>query len=141
MNVQALERLELMRHRLDTDGRVRVSELADELDVSEMTIRRDLDMLVDEGVAQRVRGGAVAVGPQEFATRFRQHARAKARLAEKLLDMIGTGGAIGIDAVIDLAAARRTARGRPRSHRAHQRTGHVPGPAGTRRHHRIAHRR
>ena len=98
MNVQALERLELMRRRLDTDGRVRVTELAHELDVSEMTIRRDLDMLVDEGVAQRVRGGAVAVGPQEFATRFRQHARAKARVADKLVDMVGTGGAIGIDA-------------------------------------------
>jgi DeoR family fructose operon transcriptional repressor len=38
------------------------------------------------------------VGPQEFATRFRQHARAKARVAEKLLPMVGTGGAIGIDA-------------------------------------------
>ena len=98
MNVDALERLELMRRRLDTDGRVRVVELAEELDVSEMTIRRDLDMLVDEGIAQRVRGGAMAVGPQEFATRFRQHARAKARIAQKLVDMVGTGGAIGIDA-------------------------------------------
>lgn len=98
MNVQALERLELMRHRLDTEGRVRVGDLAVELDVSEMTVRRDLDVLVDEGVAQRVRGGAVAIGPQEFATRFRQHARAKSRLAEKLVDLVGTGGAIGIDA-------------------------------------------
>ena len=66
MNVDALERLELMRRRLDTDGRIRVAELATELDVSEMTIRRDLDLLVDEGIAARVRGGAVAVGPQEF---------------------------------------------------------------------------
>jgi DeoR/GlpR family transcriptional regulator of sugar metabolism len=76
MNVEAHERLELKRRRLDTDPPVRVAELAVELDVSEMTVRRDLDMLVDEGIAQRVRGGAVAVGPQEFATRFRQHARA-----------------------------------------------------------------
>jgi DeoR family fructose operon transcriptional repressor len=98
MNVQALERLELMRHRLDTDGRVRVTELAAELGVSEMTVRRDLEMLVDEGVAQRVRGGAVAVGPQEFDARARQHAREKARLAEKLVALIGAGGAIGIDA-------------------------------------------
>ena len=98
MNVDALERLELMRRRLDTDGRIRVADLARELDVSEMTIRRDLDLLVDEGIAARVRGGAVAVGPQEFEARFRQHARAKARIAEKLLDLVGTGGAIGIDA-------------------------------------------
>jgi DeoR family fructose operon transcriptional repressor len=98
VNVQALERLELMRELLGTDGRVVVADLATDLDVSEMTIRRDLEMLVDEGIAQRVRGGAVAVGPQEFATRFRQNARAKSRLAEKLLDLVGTGGAIGIDA-------------------------------------------
>ena len=98
VNVDALERLELMRRRLDTDGRIRVVELATELDVSEMTIRRDLDLLVDEGIATRVRGGAVAVGPQDFDARFRQHARAKGRIAEKLLDLVGTGGAIGIDA-------------------------------------------
>jgi DeoR family fructose operon transcriptional repressor len=55
-------------------------------------------MLVDEGIAQRVRGGAVATGPQEFATRFRQNARAKAKVADKLLALVGTGGAIGIDA-------------------------------------------
>lgn len=98
MNVDALERLELMRRRLDTDGRIRVVALAIELDVSEMTIRRDLDLLVDEGIATRVRGGAVAVGPQDFDARFRQHARAKSRIAEKLLDLVGSGGAIGIDA-------------------------------------------
>ena len=98
MNVEALERLELMRRRLDTDGRVRVVQLARELDVSEMTIRRDLDMLVDEGVAHRVRGGAVAVGPQQFAARAEQNSRAKARIADKLVDLVGIGGAIGIDA-------------------------------------------
>jgi DeoR family transcriptional regulator, fructose operon transcriptional repressor len=98
MNVQALERLELMRQQLDTDGRVRVSDLAFDLDVSEMTVRRDLEVLVDEGIAQRVRGGAIAVGPQEFATRYRQNAWAKAQIAEKLVDLVGTGGAIGIDA-------------------------------------------
>jgi DeoR family fructose operon transcriptional repressor len=63
-----------------------------------MTLRRDLEMLVVEGIAQRVRGGAVAVGAQEFDARSRQHAREKARIAEKLLDLVGTGGAIGIDA-------------------------------------------
>jgi DeoR family fructose operon transcriptional repressor len=98
VNVQALERLEIMRTRLETDGRIVVTEVANELDVSEMTVRRDLEILVDEGVAQRVRGGAVSVGPQQFATRFRQHARAKARIADKLLRLVGTGGAIGVDA-------------------------------------------
>jgi len=98
MNVQSLERLEVMRTRLETTGRVVVTDLADELAVSEMTIRRDLEVLVDEGVAQRVHGGAIATGPQQFAARFRQHARAKARIADKLVELVGTGGAVGIDA-------------------------------------------
>src|SRR5207247_7281545 len=98
VNVDAIDRLSIIRKRLDADGRVRVTELATELDVSEMTIRRDLETLVDDGLAQRVHGGAVAVGPQQFAARFQQNARAKARLADKLVDLVGTGGAVGIDA-------------------------------------------
>ena len=98
MNLESMERLELIRSRLDVEGRVRVMDLAGELDVSEMTIRRDLDLLVDEGVAHRVRGGAVAVGPQQFAARAEQHSRAKGRIADKLLTLVGEGGAIGIDA-------------------------------------------
>jgi DeoR family fructose operon transcriptional repressor len=98
VSIDSLDRHELIRRRLDVDGRVRVTDLADELGVSEMTVRRDLDALVEEGVAHRVHGGAVAVGPQEFAARRSHHARAKARIADKLLDLVGTGGAIGIDA-------------------------------------------
>lgn len=98
MNVQGVERLDLLRRRLEADGRLVVGDVAADLDVSDMTIRRDLEVLVDEGVARRVRGGAVAVGPQQFTARTRQHARAKARIAEKLLDLVGTGGAIGVDA-------------------------------------------
>ena len=69
-----------------------------ELCVSEMTIRRDLDLLVDEGVAHRVRGGAVAVGPQQFAARAEQHAGAKARIADKLSGWSARAGRSGIDA-------------------------------------------
>lgn len=98
MNVEAIERLELIRSRLEADGRVHVARLAAELGVSDMTIRRDLDALVDEGLATRVRGGALAVGPQQFETRFAQNVRAKMRIADKLLPLVGSGGSIGIDA-------------------------------------------
>lgn len=98
MNLESMDRLDVIRQRLDVDGRVRVVQLATELDVSEMTIRRDLESLVDEGVAFRVRGGAVAVGPQQFAARAEQHAKAKSRIADKLVPLVGVGGAIGIDA-------------------------------------------
>lgn len=98
MNLEAIERLALIRRRLSTAGTVRVVELASELDVSEMTIRRALDLLAEEGVAQRVRGGAVAIGPQRFAERAARHARAKSRIADKLVGLVGSRGAIGLDA-------------------------------------------
>ena len=63
-----------------------------------MTIRRDLDLLAEQGVVQRIRGGAVAIGPQPFAERFSRQVRAKDRIAAKLAALVGDGGAIGIDA-------------------------------------------
>jgi len=98
MSVDGLDRLDAIKARVQSDGRVRVVELASELDVSEMTIRRDLDLLAEQGVLQRVRGGARAVGPQPFAARYGQHARAKERIATKLLALVGDGGAIALDA-------------------------------------------
>lgn len=98
MSVDAIDRLERIESKVRTDGRVRVVDLATELAVSEMTIRRDLDMLAEQGVVQRIRGGAVAIGPQPFADRFSRHIRAKDRIAAKLADLVGDGGAIGIDA-------------------------------------------
>lgn len=98
MSIDALDRLRRIEDLVRTSGRVKVVDLAAELAVSEMTIRRDLDMLAEQGVVQRVRGGAVAVGPQPFAERFSRHVRAKDRIATKLSELVGDGGAIGIDA-------------------------------------------
>jgi DeoR family transcriptional regulator, fructose operon transcriptional repressor len=98
MSVDAIERLEKIRSMVDAEGRVKVADLALALDVSEMTIRRDLDLLAEQGAVLRVRGGAVAAGPQPFMERFGHHARAKERIAAKLIDLVGDGGAVGIDA-------------------------------------------
>lgn len=77
---------------------MRIDELAAELGVSDMTIRRDLDELAALGVARRVRGGAAAVGPEPFAERHRHNARAKARIAERLRGLIPDRGTIAFDA-------------------------------------------
>jgi DeoR family fructose operon transcriptional repressor len=98
MSVDALDRLQRIESQIRSAGRVRVVDLAAQLDVSEMTIRRDLDMLAADGVVQRIRGGAVAIGPQPFADRFSRNMRAKDRIASKLTDLVGAGGAIGMDA-------------------------------------------
>src|SRR6266508_217515 len=102
------ERLNLIEQRIRETGTVRIDQLASEFGVSEMTIRRDLDELEALGVARRIRGGAVAVGPEPFAERHRHNARAKARIAGKLLDLIPKRGTIAFDAsstVYRLAAA------------------------------------
>ena len=98
MSIGAVDRARRIREELDRSGRVRVVELANEMGVSEMTIRRDLDDMAEEGLLQRVHGGAVAVGPQPFSQRLHQHGRAKDRIAAKLAELVGEGGAIGIDA-------------------------------------------
>ena len=46
---------------LETTGRVRANDLSETLDVSRMTIHRDLSRLADDGLLEKVFGGAVAV--------------------------------------------------------------------------------
>jgi DeoR family fructose operon transcriptional repressor len=92
------ERLAEIEERLQNDGSVRIDALAQRFGVSEMTIRRDLDELEAIGVARRVRGGAVPVGPETFAERHRHNARAKARIADKLAALLPTSGTVAMDA-------------------------------------------
>ena len=107
------ERLAWLQQRLEADGRIHIAAAAADLQVSDMTIRRDLLQLEGRGVARRVRGGALALGPAPFADRHRLHAAAKGRIAAKLVDLIPDAGAVAFDAsstVLRLAAALDGAR-------------------------------
>ncbi len=107
------ERLDEVRNLIAGRGVVRIDQLASDFGVSEMTIRRDLDELEALGLARRVRGGAIAIGPEPFAQRHRHNARAKVRIAEKLLPLIPASGTVAFDAsttVYRLAASLETAR-------------------------------
>ena len=53
-----VERHERVKALLDAHGTVSVKEISDALDVSEMTVRRDLEELSAAGDIERVRGGA-----------------------------------------------------------------------------------
>src|ERR1700755_956561 len=55
----AAERRHAILRALHAGGAVRVVELAVELDVSEMTVRRDLDSLDAQDLLRKVHGGAV----------------------------------------------------------------------------------
>lgn len=92
------ERIVEVKELIAGRGAVRIDELAREFGVSEMTIRRDLDELEELGLARRVRGGAIATGPEPWEQRHQHNARAKARIAEKLLSMLPTTGTVAFDA-------------------------------------------
>lgn len=60
--VLASQRRSTILSLLDESGAVKVAELVERLGVSDMTVRRDIEFLAREGRAERVHGGALAVG-------------------------------------------------------------------------------
>ena len=74
---------------------VRVSLLSEELGVSEMTIRRDLERLESEGLLSRTHGGALLkrhmVGEPLYVDSVLTHAEEKRRIAEAAAAMIAPG--------------------------------------------------
>jgi DeoR family fructose operon transcriptional repressor len=92
------ERIVEMRSLIAEQGAVRIDELAKDFGVSEMTIRRDLDELEALGFARRVRGGAIALGPEPWEQRHQHNARAKAKIAEKLQPLVPISGTVAFDA-------------------------------------------
>src|SRR5205085_735079 len=84
-----------------------VGEAAEELGVSEMTVRRDLRTLEELGWARRVRGGALPIGPAQLADRQRRRARAKSAIAAKLTRLVPESGALALDASSTVMRAAR----------------------------------
>jgi DeoR/GlpR family transcriptional regulator of sugar metabolism len=60
-NLLAEQRRALILDEIRRRGGVRVNELTRRLNVSDMTVRRDLDALARQGVVEKVHGGAVPV--------------------------------------------------------------------------------
>ncbi len=97
----AIERRNAILSKLFTDGKVIVSELSVEFDVTEETIRRDLEKLDKDGLAKKTYGGAVVV--QNFNTdlpytvRKRANVEQKQIIAEKISGLIHDGDCIMLD--------------------------------------------
>lgn len=89
------ERRGAIRGFLADRGEVAIAELALQFEVSEMTIRRDLEDLEDQGVARRVRGGAIATVSRSYepplATRATEALEAKQRIAAAAAGYIDYG--------------------------------------------------
>lgn len=85
---------------LEQTRRVSVSELAIRFAVSEMTIRRDLDELERQGLAQRKHGGAVSTGKLRFLQMGLpqyQATDAKAAIGKLAAELVAPGQTVMID--------------------------------------------
>jgi DeoR family fructose operon transcriptional repressor len=87
--------------RARTAGRVDVAGLADELEVTQETVRRDLTVLERRGLVKRVHGGAIPVERLDYeprlSTRREQHAEEKQRIAQAALAEVPAEGAVLLD--------------------------------------------
>ena len=109
------ERREQVLVRLRQDGRVEVGALAQELEVSEDTIRRDLRALAAAGHLQKTHGGAVALDPARMSWSAREPvaAGAKQAIGAAAAELVRPGQTIVLDAgstVLGLAHALLAAR-------------------------------
>lgn len=98
----ATERQQEILTKARLDGRVEVKELADSLDVTPETVRRDLTALERRGLLRRMHGGAIPVErlgiEPAVADREGRMAGQKERIAKAALDELPDGGAIVLDA-------------------------------------------
>lgn len=98
----ATERQQEILSKSRLDGRVEVRELAELLDVTPETVRRDLTALERRGLLHRVHGGAIPVERLGFepavAERETLMSSQKERIARAALDELPDGGAIILDA-------------------------------------------
>ena len=89
--------------KIRKSGGVKVADLVGELEVSDMTIRRDLDVLEHAGLVIKVHGGATAVHQRAsyepgFDTKSTMQRVEKAAIADAAAAMVQPGTAIGLSA-------------------------------------------
>jgi DeoR/GlpR family transcriptional regulator of sugar metabolism len=115
-----VQRRQIIIDELNTLGSVRVDDLSRLFDVSEMTVRRDLDSLESEGLLERAHGGAIALHAVTSERRYREkdeeNRGAKEAIARVASEMVEDGETVLINSgsttrqVINSLARRRGVR-------------------------------
>ncbi|GHG78382.1 DeoR/GlpR family DNA-binding transcription regulator [Streptomyces griseocarneus] len=100
-NLLAEQRRALILDEVRRRGGVRVNELTRRLNVSDMTVRRDLDALARQGVVEKVHGGAVPVAEATthepgFEAKSALELSAKEDIARAAAVMAARGSAIAL---------------------------------------------
>ncbi len=102
-HILAEERRAILLRELNDTGYIQAAELAERLNISAITIRRDLTQLEEEGLCVRKRGGAVRSDQSvtlELPYQVKQHSciAEKRRIAEAAARMVSHGSTIILDA-------------------------------------------
>lgn len=114
----ARQRRELILERIHDQGAVKVADLVEELGVSDMTIRRDLAVLAEAGLAEKVHGGATraqdgASYEPAFATKTAMQGPEKEAIAAAAAALVEGPMAIGMSAGTTTHAVARRLLGVP----------------------------
>lgn len=99
----AQQRQAAILDRVRVSGGVRVSDLAAEFGVSDMTIRRDLETLAERGLLAKVHGGATRAQPGStdepgFAAKSARQRGEKSAIAARAAGLVDAGSAIALSA-------------------------------------------
>lgn len=114
----AQQRQALILERVRAAGAVRVTELAAEFGVSDMTIRRDLDSLAERGLLAKVHGGATTAVPSSthepgFEAKSVRQRGEKAAIAAEAARLVMPGTAVALSAGTTTAELARRLTGVP----------------------------
>jgi DeoR/GlpR family transcriptional regulator of sugar metabolism len=114
--VATSKRRALIEQRVVSHGEIDFASLANEFQVSEMTIRRDVSALEDKGVLRKVTGGAIALigksSEPAFETRAAQAATEKAHMAGAVLELVQAHETVILDSGSTVLAVAHAMRGR-----------------------------
>lgn len=99
----AQQRQQAILDRVQQHGGVRVADLVREFGVSDMTIRRDLEVLADRGLVSKVHGGATTVGAGSteepgFAAKSVRQRQEKEAIARRAARLVRPGTAVAVSA-------------------------------------------
>jgi DeoR/GlpR family transcriptional regulator of sugar metabolism len=99
--VPARERRLVIARLLEDEGRVSVAELVAHFRVTDVSIRRDLTILEEQGLLRRVHGGAVAAtrehGRNAYALRAREAREEKKRIGAAAAALVSLGDVVAFD--------------------------------------------
>jgi DeoR/GlpR family transcriptional regulator of sugar metabolism len=103
VSLLATQRQELILEQVRAHGAVRVSDLVAKLGVSDMTVRRDLDVLARRRLVDKVHGGATAIGVPStdepgFTAKASRQLEEKEAIARAASALVSPGSAIGLSA-------------------------------------------